>query len=259
MLWAIDVGNTHVVVGVKKSDDWAAVWRMTTTVAHTEDELAVTLRGLCDLAGLPFEASGVMVASVVPDANYTLHHVADKWLKAPIEFLNSGEQVGLEVKLPDPGTVGADRIANALAALQIAKPPLVVIDFGTATTFDCVDASGAYVGGSILPGPEVSLNSLASRTAKLPRIELKAPDRAIGSNTVDALRSGITFGYAGAIDAVACRICEELGGEVTTFSTGGLGRAYLDLCRCLGEYRPRLTLDGLSEAWSRIRGHRPSG
>jgi type III pantothenate kinase len=252
MLWAIDVGNTNTVIGVWDGD-WKAVWRLATDSQETEDELAVKLKGFADLSGLPFKADAVAVSSVVPRMDHDLERLANKWLHSEVFFLRNGDQVGLPVLYDPPHAVGADRIANAIGALAIAEPPLIVVDFGTATTFDCVSAEGAYVGGAILPGVVVSMEALYSRTAKLPQIPLEAPDRAIGRTTVTSIQSGIMLGYAGAIDALAEQISQELAGAKSVLVTGGLGNAFMSLCKRLDRYEPNLTLDGLRLCWERAQ------
>lgn len=251
MLWAIDVGNTQTVVGVRRDGAWVAVWRFETHWLETEDELAVKLSGLAKLAGLPFEAAGIVVGSVVPAVNVTWSRLGEKWLGRRPKFLTGGDQVGLKVSYDPPHAVGADRIANALAALDRWKPPIIVVDFGTATTFDAIDGEGTYVGGAILPGILVSMEALVGKTAKLPQIEIAAPETAIGRTTVGALQSGIVLGYAGAIDALARKIAGELAEPVRVVATGGLGGLFVDLCEMIECYEPHLTLDGLALAWTR--------
>lgn len=251
MLWAIDVGNTHIVVGVWDSSSWRAKWRLATEMAGTEDELAVSLSTLCRITGIDFAASGVVVASVVPPVNHSIEHLAEKWLKAPVKFLREGSQVGLPIRYNPPSAVGADRIANAIGVLTKWSAPVVVVDFGTATTFDCIDSQGVYAGGAILPGVEVGVQALYTKTAKLPKFELVAPDRAIGEDTVSSLQSGVMLGYAGGIDALARRIKGELG-DAKVIATGGLGSIFLHLCEELDEYDANLTLDGLRIAWERM-------
>jgi type III pantothenate kinase len=250
MLWAIDVGNTHTVVGVHDGS-WRHVWRLDTHNYATEDELAAVLKSLCDLAGTKLRATGVVVASVVPRMDRALEAFAQTWLGCKPVFLRTGEQVGLNVDYSPPNAVGADRIANALGALLKTKPPLIVVDFGTATTFDTVNASGTYVGGAIMPGPEVSASSLASRTAKLPSIALEAPRTAIGKSVVGSLQSGLVLGYADAVDGLVRRIKQELGGDVRVIATGGLGHLFAGQCNEIESYDPHLTLDGLRIAWER--------
>jgi type III pantothenate kinase len=248
MLWAIDIGNTHAVVGLHDGGHWRAVWRVSTQTQGTEDELAATFEALCRVAGLEFKASAAVVASVVPSATRSWLDFCERWLGVPPRVLERGDQVGIEVTYDPPHAVGADRIANALAALQQIGAPCVVVDFGTATTFDCIDAAGRYIGGAILPGVLVSVEALASRAAKLPPIALREPEAAVGRNTVQALESGVMFGYAGAVDAVARRIRTELGGAAHVVGTGGLAEAFADLCEELDSVDPMLTLEGLRAA-----------
>lgn len=253
MLLAIDAGNTQTVYGVWDGTSWLAMWRRNTDGAETEDELAVWLQGLFELSGIPFSVDRVIAATVVPAIQTSIGRLAEKWLKAPVAFLESGDQVGLAVDYEPKNAVGPDRIANALGALQKRSGPIIVVDFGTATTFDVVDRSGTYVGGAILPGIEVASSALVGRTSRLPRFELKAPERAIGKTTVQSLQSGMMLGYAGAIDALAKRIDGELGGGSTVIATGGLGPIFLELCETIQTYDKTLTLDGLVVAAGRIQ------
>ncbi|MBC8065241.1 MAG: type III pantothenate kinase [Chlorobia bacterium] len=252
MLLAIDAGNTQTVYGVWDGQNWLATWRRNTDGAETEDELAVWLRGLFELSNLPFAIDRIVAATVVPPIQASVTRLAEKWFKAPLVFLESGDQVGLAVDYQPKNAVGPDRIANALGALQKHKGPIVVVDFGTATTFDVVDSNNVYVGGAILPGIEVASSALVGRTSRLPRFELKAPETAIGKTTVHSLQSGMMLGYAGAIDALAGRIDKELGGGSTIISTGGLGQVFMDLCESIQAYDKTLTLDGLVVAAQRI-------
>lgn len=259
MLLAIDVGNTHTVVGLWDGSEWAAVWRRATSAADTEDQLAVWLKTLFDMRCIPFAVEGMVCASVVPALNQALRHLGEKWLHVQPVFLESGTDWGLPIEYRPPTAVGADRIANALAALAKWDPPIVVVDFGTATTFDAISVDGTYVGGAILPGVQVSADALFSRAAKLPPVEFRAPDRAIGQTTVDSLQSGIMHGYAGAVDALADRIGGELseaasGRPCRVVATGGLGKVFFGLCRSLEAYEPNLTLDGLVIAFRRHDG-----
>lgn len=252
MLWAIDVGNTQTVVGIHEGGQWLAHWRLESDHARTEDEIAGLLKPLFDLAALPFVSSGVIVASVVPPTERNWERFCAKYLQQPATFLRRGDQVDLRVTYDPPHAVGADRLANALAAWERFGTACIVVDFGTATTFDVIDHEGTYVGGAIMPGPHVALESLAGKTAKLPTFALETPARAIGTQTVGALQSGFMFGYAGGIDAVARRIKAELQGDVHVISTGGLGTLFLPISEMLEEHCPTLTLDGLLLAWDRL-------
>ena len=251
MLWAIDIGNTHTVVGLHDGE-WRHFWRLDTHNYSTEEELAVVLKGLCDLGAVEFKASGVVVASVVPGLDRAVRAFANRWLGSKAVFLRTGEQVGLSVDYSPANAVGADRLANALGALKRFSPPLIVVDFGTATTFDTVDASGTYVGGAIMPGPEVAASSLTSRTAKLPSIALEKPATAIGKSVVHSLQSGLVLGYADAVDGLVSRIKRELSGEVKVVATGGLGALFAEVCGQIEEYDAYLTLDGLRIAWQKL-------
>lgn len=245
MLLAIDIGNTNSVYGVWNGAEWVGVWRRATAPEETEDQLAVWLRGVFELSGLPFQVDAAICASVVPGMNKAIELLTERWLEVKAMFLTTGTQVGMEVCYEPPTAVGADRIANALAVLAMGAPPAVVVDFGTATTFDTIDAKGRYVGGVILPGVLISSQALAARTARLPQIELVAPEKAVGRTTVESLQSGVMLGYAGAIDSLAKRIKAELGGKARIISTGGLGNLFTDLCEEIEGHYPNLTLDGL--------------
>jgi type III pantothenate kinase len=233
------------VVGAWEGDKWVGLWRRTTDIQVTEDQLAVWLKGVCELQEIPFAFQSAWCCSVVPAANSALSKLCDKWLGQELNFLLSGDQVGIAVSYDPPHAVGADRIANTLAALNKHEPPIIVVDFGTATTFDSISREGVYLGGAILPGVKLSSEALFQRAAKLPQVEFAAPKTALGTNTVHALQSGIMLGYAGAIDALARRIEKEMGGDATILSTGGLGGLFLGISDAIRIYEPTLTLDGL--------------
>lgn len=257
MLWAIDVGNTHIVVGIWDDGTWKAVWRLWTHRTTTEDELAANLKALFEIAGLPFRADEIVVCSVVPSLNYSLARLGRKWLKVEPTFVETGEQVGLKVLYDPPAAVGADRIVNAIAALEAYPAPLVIIDFGTATTFDAVSKEQEYLGGAIMPGVLVSMEALIARTARLPQFELNAPARAIGRSTPEALQAGNVLGYAGAVDGLVRRIDLELGGNSTVVATGGLAHTFQEVCETIRHFEPNLTIDGLRIALARMRGSTP--
>lgn len=245
MLWAIDVGNTHTLFGIYRDGRWVAQWRLTTRTMGTEDELAASLHALSERSGLPFQADAMVVASVNPFVDTDLQRLAEEWLKCPVSFLRGGTDVGIEVLYQPVTAVGADRIANALGALEMVKPPVVVVDFGTATTFDAIDAGGRYLGGAILPGPDTLMEALTTKTAKLPSVPLEEPARAIGRTTAESLQSGIILGYVGALERILDKVVQELGGQAEVLVTGGLGAKMVPLCPSLNRYEPTLTLDGL--------------
>ncbi|MBV6459687.1 MAG: Type III pantothenate kinase [Fimbriimonadaceae bacterium] len=245
MLWAIDVGNTQTAIGLHDGRNWVTTIRLSTISDETEDELAAKLSSLLRLAGLDLRCDKLVIASVVPDQDRNWQRLAAKWLKVEARFLRSGGDVGIRVTYDPPHAVGADRLANAVASLAEFSPPIVVVDFGTATTFDVIDGEGTYVGGAILSGPVLAIESLATRTAKLPRVDLAKPDRAIGATTVQAIRSGVMYGYAGGIDRICDRIQADLGQGARLVATGGLAQEIIDMCDHTFDVRPMLTLEGL--------------
>jgi len=253
MLWAVDVGNTQTVVGVWDGQKWVVTWRLATEPETTEDQLAAQLSTLAALAGLTFKADGLMIASVVPRVDDSWRWLGSKHFGVEAKFLRNGAQVGVPVTYDPPHAVGADRIANAIAALALVEPPLVVVDFGTATTFDCVDEAGTYVGGAIMPGVHLGLQALNERTAKLPSIAFHEPAQAVGRNTVQAIESGVVWGYAGSVEGLLGRIKAELGEGTRVFSTGGQGKLFAELCPSIEEHLTNLTLDGLRLAFDRLR------
>lgn len=252
MLLAIDVGNTHTVWGRYDGQEWLRLWRTKSDPNVTEDELAAVLIALAEREGVPLEVSRVVVASVVPSMNEVLGRLCKKWFGCEAKFLRSGEQVGIPVTYSPPSAVGADRIANALGALAQGNPPFIVVDFGSATTFDVVSAEGAYLGGAIMAGPILSLEALFSKTAKLPQVELVAPATAIGTTTPHAIQSGVVLGYADAIDGMIARIQSEMGGQATVIATGGLGKKFARICQRIDRYDANLTLEGLRLAVDRL-------
>lgn len=252
MRLAIDVGNTHTVLGFHDGSDWIQVFRVKTDPELTEDELAASVLGMLAAKGITLGAlKQVGIASVVPAVNKMLQLFCSKWLGLKPFFLQADDDYGVKIAYQPRSAVGADRIANVLAALQLHQPPLVIVDFGTAATFDAVDRAGTYLGGAILPGPTAAAEALVGRTAKLPQIELDPPKSAIGRNTVDALKSGLVLGYADSVNGLAKRISGELGGA-KVIVTGGQGRMFIDLCEILDEYHPNLVLDGILIALDRL-------
>lgn len=251
MLLAIDVGNTNTVIALWDGQQWLSLWRRRTVPEETEDQLGVWLKGLFDLANLPFKVDAAIAASVVPAMDHVLDKLCTRYLGVSLRFLRNGAEVGIPVLYEPPHAVGADRLANALGALDQFEPPIIVVDFGTATTFDAIDKDGAYLGGAILPGVSISSQALFSRAAKLPQVEFKAPPTAIGRDTKTALQSGIVYGYAGSVESLASRIQEEMGPS-KVIATGGLGSLFLGVCPSIDSYEPTLTLDGLRIAYERL-------
>lgn len=243
MLLAIDVGNTNTVFGFHNGDEWNPVWRVTTRADATTHDWLATLRALSSArSGLHPSAS--ICASVVPTVDAALGAAIYDLYQMPLQFLTPHSVAGLRIEYEPPSAVGADRIANAIAVRALFGTPAVVVDFGTATTFDAV-TEDAYVGGAILPGPVLSMEALFHRTAKLPRVAMEPPAHAIGRTTTDSIRSGLVLGYAGAIDELARRIVAELGGSARVVATGGLAPMFAPLCKSIETVSPNLTLEGL--------------
>lgn len=255
MLLAIDVGNSTTVVGTFQGDELRHHWRLSTQAAETADELALKLAGLLRFVGLDLgqDIDGTIVSSVVPSVTETLRQVAARYLRQPLVVVEPGVRTGLALRVDNPREIGADRIVNAVAAYELYGGPAIVVDFGTATSFDVVDGQGQFVGGAIAPGVETSADALVRRAARLPRVETVSPPSPIGRSTVTALQSGIVYGAAGQVDALVDRMSRELGPGVTTVATGGLANAVLEACERIDHHDPWLTLKGLAIIWERNR------
>jgi type III pantothenate kinase len=253
MLLAIDVGNTHTVLGVHDGMQWYA-WRVHTNPARTEDEHGVLLHTFMQKAGLTEPVDAVVIASVVPALEETLRALSRQWLDSEPLFVHAGLELGIEVIYEPPGAVGADRLANAVAAMETYGLPVIVVDFGTATTLDVVSSERQYLGGAILPGVELALEALAGRTAKLPRISLDHIPEPIGRNTPDSLRSGVLLGSAGAIEYLIAQFKQTLGADTHVIATGGLGEHLATLCPSIHRANPLLTLNGLKMIWEKNKG-----
>ena len=264
MLLVVDIGNTNITLGLVRAGVLVASRRATTHPRSTADELEHLLDALLRLddAAIP-DVSGIAAASVVPALTAALETVAER-RSLPLVVASAGT-VPIAVRVDRPGEVGADRLVNALAAARLHGTPAVVVDFGTATTFDCVGADGAYVGGAIAPGLELGLEALASRTAKLPRVELRSPDRAIGRDTVSAMQSGTVFGYQALASGLLARIRRELADqsgsnahEVHAILTGGLAAApWARGVEGVDAIDPDLTLKGLAILHAEVSGGDP--
>ncbi|HEY8818991.1 MAG TPA: type III pantothenate kinase [Candidatus Limnocylindrales bacterium] len=264
MLLALDIGNTNVTVGLFRAGALLATRRAATNALATTDEVELLLDGLLRLDGIALaDLDAIALASVVPTLSGAVEAIAER-RACPLLVAGPGT-VPLAVRVDRPGDVGADRLVNALAAARLHGTPAVVVDFGTATTFDCVAADGAYVGGAIAPGLELGLEALAARTAKLPRIELRAPDRAIGRDTVSAMQSGTIFGYQALVTGLLARIRRELAdthdvepGAVCAILTGGLSAApWARALEGIDAIDPDLTLKGLAILHAEVGGGEP--
>jgi type III pantothenate kinase len=246
MLLAIDVGNTQTLAGVYSGDELLHEWRLSTERNATEDELAADHDQILRLRGGSLGALDEMVVgSVVPTLTSAYGSLALKYLGREALVVGPGVRTGMQLAIDNPHELGADRIVNAVAAHRRWGGPCIVVDFGTATTFDAVSAAGEYLGGAIAPGIETSLDALTSRAARLVRIDLVAPPRAIGKSTVESMRSGIVYGTVAMVDGVVARMKEELGPETFVVATGGLASLVTRHSLEIDEVEPLLTLEGL--------------
>ncbi len=285
MLLAIDVGNTHTVIGLfdpatvpehdgrrpgrsgEELEGLGFHWRVATVAERTPDEHALLVVELLDLAGIEVrreelgrELSGIVISSSVPSATTALREMSERWFSVPTVVLEPGVRTGMPILYDNPKEVGADRIANAVGALDLFDPPLIVVDLGTATTFDVISAAGEYVGGAIAPGIEISTKALFAEAAALRRVELVEPRGVIGKSTVESIQSGVIYGNAALVDGVCSRIAKEIG-EATVIATGGLAPLVRPLSRAVQHHEPWLTLHGLRIVFARNAdrtGARPS-
>jgi type III pantothenate kinase len=260
MLLTIDVGNTHTVLGLFEGEEVIEHWRINTDARRTADEIAVVLQGLVQQSPLLAETdiSGIALCSTVPSVLHEMREMCRRYYgDVSAVIVEPGVKTGVPVRMDNPKEVGSDRIINALATTHIYGGPAIVVDFGTATTFDAVSAKGEYVGGAIAPGIEIAVDALSARGAQLHKVELVRPRNVIGKSTVEALQSGIIFGFAGQVDGVVDRMAEELSDnpeEVTVVATGGLAPLVLDEARTIDAYEPWLTLIGLRLVYERNVG-----
>jgi type III pantothenate kinase len=250
MLLAIDVGNTNTVFALYRERELVGQWRLSTVRERTAEEYAAALIQLMALRGVGHgDVAAVIISSVVPQAIVPLRWMARDFFACRAFVVGEDLDYPIPVRLPNPKEVGADRVVNAVGACQLYRPPLVIVDFGTATTFDIVDRDGAYCGGVIAAGINLSLESLARAAAKLPRIAVAAPERVIGRSTVEAMQSGVYWGYVGLIEGLLRRIEEEYGQPMTVVATGGLASLFAKGCPALAHVHPELTMLGLLEIY----------
>jgi type III pantothenate kinase len=252
MLLVIDVGNTNTVLGVFEGKELRAQWRLSTNRRQTADEYGILIRNLFELDGVePKNIDGVMVASVVPPLNSVLEEMSEKYFHLTAVFLGPGTRTGMAIHYDNPQEVGADRIADSVAAFAKYGGPCVVVDFGTAITFDAISEKGEYLGGIIAPGLGISSEALFQHAARLPRVEIREPNRVIGTNTVASMQSGLFYGAVGLVDSILNRLATVLGPKMKVVATGGEAPLVAAASKYKPPVDPSLTLEGLRIIYER--------
>ncbi|MCL6589066.1 MAG: type III pantothenate kinase [Firmicutes bacterium] len=254
MLLVFDIGNTNIVAGVYQQTKLAAAWRLATDRQKTADEYGILLKNLFQFENLnASQVTAAVVSSVVPPVTDLLQGMLEKYFGVKGLTIGPGVKTGLSIKYDNPREVGADRVVNAVAGIHLYNPPLIIVDFGTATTFCAINANGDWLGGAIAPGLGISSEALFQRTAKLPRVELVKPKTVIGKNTVNSIQSGLFYGYIGLVESLILRIKDEMGQNPENLkgrnprviATGGLAELIAAETDLIDEYNPNLTLEGL--------------
>ena len=255
VLLAIDVGNTNTVLGIFDGSKLLHHWRVETSASRTSDEYGIQFHQLLTLAGLrPAQIDGIAVSNVVPPLSLTLDRMAARYFPGVrLLAVGPGIKTGLPILYENPREVGADRVVNAVAAYERWRCGLVVVDFGTATTFDAISQKGEYLGGAIAPGITISMEALVRHASKLPRVEFARPEHVIGRNTIASMQSGLVYGYVGLVDGICGRMAEELGFQPKVVATGGLATLLSGISRSISEVDDHLTLEGLRLIYERNR------
>jgi len=254
MLLVIDVGNSNTVLGIYQGDELKKDWRVGTDKNRTVDEYAMLINNLFSLSGLSFsDLDDVIVSCVVPPMLNTLERLCKQYFQLDAYVVGPGIKTGMPIQYDNPKEVGADRIVNAVAAYEKCKCALIVVDFGTATTFDVISVDGAYQGGAIAPGVGISADALFARASKLPRVEFVRPPQIVAKNTVNSMQAGIFFGYVGLVEGIVGRMQKELDGQARVIATGGLAAPISAATDAIDQVEPFLTLEGLRILYQRNR------
>ncbi|OYD06338.1 type III pantothenate kinase [Paludifilum halophilum] len=252
MLMVMDVGNTHIVLGLYEGEELLYHWRVHTDRNSTEDEYAMRLKNLFQHVGIEMaDIEGLIICSVVPPLTHVFKLLARKYFHVTPLIVGPGVKTGLNIQYENPREVGADRIANAVAAIERFGPPVIVVDFGTATTFCFIDEKGHYLGGAITPGISISTEALYQRASQLTRIEIVKPESVVGRNTVKSVQAGVFYGYVGVVDGIVSRMKEQMSQPPTVVATGGLAELICGEARTIDEVDPLLTLAGLKLIYER--------
>lgn len=252
MILVVDVGNTNIVLGIYKQQQLLYHWRLSTNRSATSDEYGLMVYNLFQHAGIKLaDVKGVIISSVVPPLMFVLEQLSLNYIKKTPYIVGPGIRTGLNIRYENPREVGADRIVNAVAGIELYGTPLIIVDFGTATTFCYIDESAQYIGGAITPGIGISTEALYQRAAKLPRIELVKPKSIIGRNPVTSMQAGIIYGAAGQVDGIVERIREEFGTDPKVIATGGLAELISSESKTIDVVDPQLTLQGLRILYER--------
>lgn len=252
LIFVLDVGNTNVVLGVFEDEKLIRHWRMATNRYKTEDEYAMQIKALFDNANLKFsKVKGIIISSVVPPIMTALEIMCKKYFEIDPLIVGPGIKTGLDIKYENPREVGADRIVNAIAAINKYGSPLIIVDFGTATTYCYINENNQYIGGSIAPGINISTEALFSKAAKLPRIEIVRPKEIVGRNTVESMQAGILYGYVGQVEGIVQRIKKQVEVEPLVIATGGMADLIAQESTAIDYVDPLLTLNGLHHIYER--------
>ncbi len=246
MLLTIDVGNTHIMLGVFDGKKLKVCWRITTSWERSEDELGITIKNLFRHSNLEWEAiTDIAISSVVPPLMYSLEKMSKKYFNLQPLVIGPGVKTGLNILMDDPRELGADRVVNAVAGYSLYGGPLIIVDFGTATTFCVINGKGDYLGGAIAPGIGISTEALFAKAAKLPRVELVKPKRVIAKNTISSMHSGIIYGFVGQVDGIVQRIFKEMSEKPLVVATGGFAELLSRESGMIEKVNNLLTLEGL--------------